>query len=65
MSFRIGNGFDVHRFSDDPTRPLVLGGVVFPGELGLQLADTLGEELFIGGRGGVVGLERLLEIGGE
>lgn len=36
MSFRIGNGFDVHRFSDDPTRPLVLGGVVFPGELGLH-----------------------------
>lgn len=32
---RIGNGFDVHRFSDDPTRPLVLGGVVFEGEVGL------------------------------
>lgn len=36
MSFRIGNGFDVHRFGDDPARPLVLGGVVFPGELGLH-----------------------------
>jgi 2-C-methyl-D-erythritol 2,4-cyclodiphosphate synthase len=33
---RIGNGFDVHRFSDDPTRPLVLGGVVFEGETGLH-----------------------------
>ena len=36
MSFRIGNGFDVHRFSDDPTRPLVLGGVRFEGEPGLD-----------------------------
>lgn len=36
MTFRIGNGFDVHRFSDDPTRPLVLGGVVFDGEPGLH-----------------------------
>lgn len=34
-SFRVGQGFDVHPFSDDPNRPLVLGGVVFPGELGL------------------------------
>jgi 2-C-methyl-D-erythritol 2,4-cyclodiphosphate synthase len=32
---RIGQGFDVHRFSDDPARPLVLGGVVFPGERAL------------------------------
>ncbi len=36
MTFRIGNGFDVHRFSDDPDRPLVLGGVTFPGEVGLH-----------------------------
>ena len=36
MSIRIGNGFDVHRFSDDPSRPLVLGGVVIEGEVGLQ-----------------------------
>ena len=35
MSFRIGNGFDVHRFSDDPARPLVLGGVTFPDQEGL------------------------------
>ena len=35
MSIRIGNGFDVHRFSDDPARPLVLGGVVIEGEVGL------------------------------
>jgi 2-C-methyl-D-erythritol 2,4-cyclodiphosphate synthase len=32
---RVGQGFDVHRFSDDPDRVLVLGGVVFPGERGL------------------------------
>lgn len=32
---RIGNGLDVHRFSEDPDRPLVLGGCVFPGERGL------------------------------
>lgn len=33
---RIGHGFDVHRFSDDPDRRLVLGGVEFPGERGLH-----------------------------
>ena len=32
---RVGQGVDVHPFSDDPDRPLVLGGVVFPGERGL------------------------------
>jgi len=32
---RIGQGFDVHAFSDDPDRPLVLGGVHFEGERGL------------------------------
>ena len=35
MPVRIGQGFDVHPFSDDPTRRLVLGGVVFEGERGL------------------------------
>ncbi|MHB1712439.1 MAG: 2-C-methyl-D-erythritol 2,4-cyclodiphosphate synthase [Acidimicrobiales bacterium] len=29
--FRIGQGLDVHRFSDDPSRRLVLGGVVITG----------------------------------
>jgi 2-C-methyl-D-erythritol 2,4-cyclodiphosphate synthase len=33
---RVGLGFDVHRFSEDPRRPLVLGGVVFDGERGLD-----------------------------
>lgn len=32
---RVGQGFDLHPFSDDPARPLVLGGVAFPGEPGL------------------------------
>lgn len=32
---RVGQGFDIHPFSDDPARPLVLGGVVFDGEVGL------------------------------
>lgn len=32
---RVGQGFDIHRFSDDPARRLVLGGVEFPGEAGL------------------------------
>lgn len=35
-AMRIGQGFDVHRFSPDPHRPLILGGVVFPGERGLH-----------------------------
>lgn len=35
MSVRVGQGFDVHAFSDDPSRPLVLGGVRFDGERGL------------------------------
>lgn len=36
MSMRVGHGFDVHAFSDDPERVLVLGGVTFEGERGLQ-----------------------------
>lgn len=36
MRLRVGNGFDVHPVSDDPTRPLVLGGVCFDGEVGLR-----------------------------
>lgn len=36
MNVRVGQGFDVHRFSADPARRLVLGGVVFDGERGLE-----------------------------
>lgn len=32
---RVGQGFDVHPFSDDAARPLVLGGVTFDGARGL------------------------------
>ena len=35
MMVRVGQGFDVHAFSTDADRVLVLGGVVFEGELGL------------------------------
>jgi 2-C-methyl-D-erythritol 2,4-cyclodiphosphate synthase len=35
MDVRVGQGFDVHAFSDDGSRRLVLGGVVFEGERGL------------------------------
>lgn len=36
-SVRVGQGFDIHRFTDsvDSDRPLVLGGIKFPGERGL------------------------------
>ena len=33
---RVGQGFDIHRFSDDPARQLVLGGVTFEGVRGLH-----------------------------
>jgi 2-C-methyl-D-erythritol 2,4-cyclodiphosphate synthase len=36
MSSRIGQGFDIHPFSEDPGRPLVLGGVRIEGSKGLS-----------------------------
>ena len=36
MEVRVGQGFDVHPFVDDPDRPLVLGGVAFPSERALR-----------------------------
>lgn len=32
---RVGQGFDVHPYTDDPGRALVLGGVTFAGQRGL------------------------------
>lgn len=32
---RVGQGFDIHRFTDDPERSLILGGVRFDDERGL------------------------------
>lgn len=36
-SVRVGHGFDIHRFGEsiDAERPLILGGVTFPGERAL------------------------------
>lgn len=48
FGLRVGQGFDVHPFSDDPERPLVLGGVVIPGAPGLaghSDADALAHAL--------------------
>ena len=45
---RIGQGFDVHRFSEEPHRPLVLGGVLIegaPGLVGHSDADALAHAL--------------------
>jgi 2-C-methyl-D-erythritol 2,4-cyclodiphosphate synthase len=36
MSVRVGQGFDIHRFSDDPARALVLGGCTFEHDRGLD-----------------------------
>ena len=36
VEYRTGVGVDVHRFTDDPAKPLFLGGVVWPGERGLD-----------------------------
>ena len=33
---RTGLGYDIHRFSTDPSRPCWLGGVLFPSEVGLD-----------------------------
>ena len=35
-AFRIGFGYDSHRFEAGTGKPLVLGGVAFPGEAGLK-----------------------------
>ena len=34
--YRTGVGVDVHRFTQDPAKPLFLGGIVWPGERGLD-----------------------------
>ena len=36
MTIRVGQGFDIHRHSDDDRRVLVLGGCRFDGERGLE-----------------------------
>ena len=34
MSFRVGQGWDIHRIA--PGRPMILGGVVIPSDFGLE-----------------------------
>lgn len=44
VDVRVGQGFDIHRFTDDPQRVLVLGGVRFsgvPGLVGHSDADVI------------------------
>jgi 2-C-methyl-D-erythritol 2,4-cyclodiphosphate synthase len=44
FEIRVGQGFDVHRTGDDPTRPLVLGGCRFaelPGLVGHSDGDAV------------------------
>jgi 2-C-methyl-D-erythritol 2,4-cyclodiphosphate synthase len=35
VNVRVGQGFDIHPWSDDAEGPLVLGGVILPGQRGL------------------------------
>jgi 2-C-methyl-D-erythritol 2,4-cyclodiphosphate synthase len=47
-ALRVGQGFDIHPFGDDPDRPLVLGGVVVPdgpGLVGHSDADVVAHAL--------------------
>lgn len=47
MTPRIGHGFDIHPFTDDPGRRLVLGGVSIPGPglAGHSDADVVGHAI--------------------
>ena len=47
MNPRIGHGFDIHPFSEDPARRLVLGGVTIPGPglAGHSDADVIGHAI--------------------
>lgn len=62
MNIRIGNGFDIHKFSDDPNRQLVLGGVVIPnapGLIGHSDADVIAHAI----ADGLLGAAGLGDIG--
>ncbi len=63
VPFRIGIGFDVHPFSDDPGRRIVLGGVTIPGSRGLMghsdadvLAHAVGDALLGAASQGDIGV---------
>jgi 2-C-methyl-D-erythritol 2,4-cyclodiphosphate synthase len=66
---RIGSGLDVHPVSDDPSRPLVVGGVEIPGAPGLAghsdadvaahaVADALLGAVGLGDLGSRFGVDR-------
>jgi 2-C-methyl-D-erythritol 2,4-cyclodiphosphate synthase len=66
--FRIGQGTDVHAFSEDPDRPLLLGGVRIPDAPGLEghsdadvllhaVVDALLGAAGLGDLGGLVGVD--------
>jgi 2-C-methyl-D-erythritol 2,4-cyclodiphosphate synthase len=72
---RIGQGLDVHPFSDDTSRPLLLGGVAIPGGPGLEghsdadvvlhaLVDALAGAAGLGDIGTLFGTEDPLHAGG-
>lgn len=60
MNFRIGQGWDIHRLV--PGRPLVLGGVVVPSELG-ELGHSDGDVLFHAVTDALLGALALGDIG--
>ena len=60
MDFRVGFGYDSHRFT--PDRPLVIGGVVIPYELGLK-AHSDGDVLIHAVCDALLGAAGLKDIG--
>ena len=62
FELRVGQGFDVHRFGDDPDRPLVLGGCRFDGLPGLD-AHSDGDAVAHGVAEALLGAAGLGDIG--
>jgi 2-C-methyl-D-erythritol 2,4-cyclodiphosphate synthase len=62
VTWRVGLGFDVHPFTDDPDRPLVLGGVALPGRglAGHSDADVIAHAI----ADALLGAAGLGELGG-
>ena len=60
MDFRVGFGYDSHRFA--PDRPLVIGGIVIPYELGLA-AHSDGDVLIHAVCDALLGAAGLKDIG--
>ena len=60
MDFRVGFGYDSHRFA--PDRPLVIGGIVIPYELGLA-AHSDGDVLIHAVCDALLGAAGLRDIG--